>query len=925
MPTDEKPQALHLLLIDNNTAFTEAAQSYALMQGWTIQIEIDPGNWRPDQSKPNIVLLDYGLGGGNLDALGIWAKKLKETGLLDATWLLSGAASTERDDFIEQWGLRGFLRKPIDLSHLPTLIKTETPAAAEAAAAASADKAQQSVSEERSFPLDKLANELAPAIDIIDIATLEVKWSNRAAREHPLTPHDRKIMRLLEGELLERELSSEPVGTRPSTVAQRLDWDDQKNAFRYTRLYPLLSERYWLTRDWRGGETIHAADLFDLEQIQGLKDRLNAVAMYLAKRHGITRLRVYKLAELPSCPEYGEDKLSPLVMPLFQRGGGFKPDVDIWLYTGFLMRDNSETKKATALDYVCTPEVVEPGVSERVGCSTIEFGNAGTRAQFPVRDQNKQMKALLVFDRRTDHLDSLDQDDKELAEVALRVAGVFDGPLGEDEVSAMRGLLKDLGDCLRGWLKDDEQECERRWDIQISKVLGQALVEQQRARDADPFDNLSSVCASLMQQWKEPGIAGRVWGLPLGSEQCVPPPRPDPLRSWYLALDLGQERWQAVAGAGPIFDAYHRHGSPLPILPPHAQAFAAQVWTLQPIQDFQAWRKKDNESRGGEPPDAYRFLGMLPDAIGAWLAVPMQLEGSVRALMVVHSSYRYHFSSVRCNLLTDAARRLLPLLAAAVRESQVRGAFTAAVMHEVKNDAAAALLHCDWLEEHLNRHPSLLEGTVAERLTMLRHYLEGLSELGRDFLDVLRPSGDAPGRYQDDTTYELSQSASVQPKDWLDNQLRGWRWIYDDTAVDVDIGIEDGTITLAAPALLRRVARVLLQNAFRHGEGKVKISLGIDKMCNCLDLSITNLAYAAVALGLQGGVSSATAQIGPAPQARARVGLASAVRLARAVGGRLDVRNEPCKRADDDACEDDAMRQVSAKLLWPLASPAPVR
>jgi hypothetical protein len=67
MPTHEKPQALRLLLIDNNTAFTEAAQSYALMQGWTIQIETDPGNWRPDESKPNMVLLDYGLGRGNLD------------------------------------------------------------------------------------------------------------------------------------------------------------------------------------------------------------------------------------------------------------------------------------------------------------------------------------------------------------------------------------------------------------------------------------------------------------------------------------------------------------------------------------------------------------------------------------------------------------------------------------------------------------------------------------------------------------------------------------------------------------------------------------------------------------------------------------------------------------------------------------------
>lgn len=920
MPTDETPQALRLLLIDNDIAFTEAAQSYALMQGWTVQIETDPGNWRPDEPKPNIVLLDYGLGGGNLDVLDNWAKKLKETGLLGTTWLLSGVASAERDEFIKQWGLRGFLRKPIDLSQLPTLFKTKTPAVA------SADKDEISISEEQPFRLEQLVDELAPAIDIIDLATLEAKWSNRAAREHPLTPLDRKIVRLLEEELWLGSAEAHPP------VAQRLDWDAEKNAFRYTQLYP-LGERYWLTRDWRGSKPVHDADLFDFEQIPGLNDRLNDVAMLLAKRHAITRLRIYQVEELPSCPEYGEDELSPLVMPLFQRGDGFKPDLATWSHASFLLRDNSETSKAAALDYVCRPEEVKADVSERVGFSSIEFGHAGTRAQFPVRDSSGQMKALLAFDRRTDHLNSLDKNDKELAEVALRVVGVFDGPLGEEEVKAMLGLLKDLGDRLLGWLEDDEQERGHHWHIRISEVLRQALVEQQHTRDADPFDNLSSVCASLMQEWKVPDIAGRVWGLPTGDEQCVPPPRPDPLIGWYLALDLGQAQWQAVAGAGPIFDAYHRYGSPLPIISPHAQAFAAETWVPQPIQDFHAWRKKHGESRKSEPPDAYRlletlpdayqFLETLPDAIGAWLAVPMELEGSVRALMVVHSSYRYHFTAMRCHLLREAASRLLPPLASAVRESRVRGAFTAAVMHEVKNDAAVALRHCEWLEEHLNRLPGLPDDKVAEHLTMLRHYLEGLSELGRDFLDVLRPGSDAPGRYQDDTTYELNQSASVEPQEWMDNQLRAWRWIYNDTLVTVDIGIKDGTVTLVAPALLRRVARVLLQNAFRHGEGEVKISLGIDEALTSLELNITNSAYAAVALGLQGGVNSATAQIGPPSQARARVGLANAIRLAREVGGSLDVQNEPCERADD-AGVGDVKHYVRAKLLWPLASQAPV-
>ncbi len=118
------------------------------------------------------------------------------------------------------------------------------------------------------------------------------------------------------------------------------------------------------------------------------------------------------------------------------------------------------------------------------------------------------------------------------------------------------------------------------------------------------------------------------------------------------------------------------------------------------------------------------------------------------------------------------------------------------------------------------------------------------------------------------------------------------------------------------------MARVLLQNAFRHGEGEVKISLGIDEARTSFELNITNSAYAAVALGLQGGVSSATAQIGPPSQARARVGLANACRLAQEVRGSLTVQNKPCKR-DEGTCADDAMHQVRAELLWPLVPPTP--
>ena len=882
---------LRLLLVDDHAEFTKTVQIYAAMQGWQVQIGHDAAQWRPSDNKPDLVLLDFGLKGGSLGVLEAWAEKLRDTQLLSVTWLLSGSAGPDRQEFVKRWGLRGYQRKPIDLSQIPKLVERR-----DSTQALSLPEVGES-----SFPLDQLAKQLAPAIDIIRLASLEVVWTNHDEQK-PLTRHDRKLLRLLEEELWSAESGSKSP--------QRLDWDAERGAFRYTRLYP-VGEHYWLTRDWREGVTIHDADLFDLDAMPDLKSRLQAASLYLAKRHGITRLRVYKVAELPPCPALESAPPSPLVMSLFQRGGGFEPDAQHWLQTCFLQECNEETRKAADPAYVCTPEPVE-NRGDSLGCTYILFGDAGTRAQFPVRLDGK-MRALLAFDRRRDHLKSLNAEDKELAEVALRIAGVFDGPLSPEEVDAMKGLLQDLGVRLLGWLKEDEAERKRFWHVRISDCLRVCLIEQPRARDAEPFEALSCICRELLKEWGDPAIAGRVWGLLAADKACPTDPRPRPLVGWYLALAQGEEQWLAVAGEGPIYRKYQEHGSPLPMFPPHRQAFAGELWRPQVIQDFQAWLALSNASRHGELAELYHFLAEEAKDIGSWLAVPMQLEGSGRALMVVLSPYRFHFTELRCQLLHDAARRLLPPLAAALQQSKVRGAFTAAVMHEVKTDALAALLHCEILEEHWNTHPKLREGESAQHLDMVRHYLEGLSELGRDFLDLLRPDGDSTTRFQEDLEYELSQNQRVIASAWLENMLRAWRWLYRKRQVTVTDGIGERLLRLPAPMLLRRVARVLLQNAVRHGEVEIALHLDLADEGRCLQLTITNPAHADVVAGIQGGTSAVTAQIGPAPQARARVGLANAIRLTEAVKGTLEFKDEPLKgKSRDD------LRQVQAELCWPL-------
>lgn len=892
MPTSP----LRLLLIDDNTEFTKTVEIYAAMQGWEIEIGGEALQWQPSGSAPNVVFLDFGLGRGSPAALNAWADKLREQGLLTRTWLLSGSSGEDRQTFVQTRGLRGYLRKPIDLSQIPNLAKQPE---------VGADSSVREL-EKPSFALDALAKKLEPAIDIIDLASLEVVWHNHDDTKQ-LTGHDRKLLRLLD-----EELWSQGKGGKPP---QRLDWDADKQAFRYTRLYPVKdSDYYWLTRDWRDGEKIHDADLFDLDELPDFKKRLHAAALYLAKRHGITRLRVYKIAELPGV-ESGSP--SPLVMPLFERGGGFKSDAEHWLRTGFLLDDNPETKKASNPRYVCNPERVSDAV-EHEGCNNIKFGDAETRAQFPVRSSNGRVRALLAFDRRRDHLDTLDSEDKELAEVALRIAGVFDGPLSSEEVDAMQGLMQDLGARLLGWLKEDETERKRKWHVRISEVLQDYLIEQPKARDAEPFEAVSRICKQLQKDWGEPEIAGRVWGVPVDESSASTDQPPAPLTGWYLALAQGDGQWLPLAGEGAIYRRCKELGSPLPMVPPHKRAFPGGVWQAQVIHDFGAWLAQSNKSREGELPESYRFLTGCVNDIGSWLAVPMPLEGAQRALMVVHSPYRFHFTKLRSQLLEDAARRLLPPVAAALQQSKVRGAFTAAVMHEVKTDAAAALLHCEALEDHWHAHPELYDAETAQCLGMVRHYLEGLSELGRDFLDVLRPDGGANTRFQEDSDYELAQRQQVTAGPWLDNLLRAWRWLYDDRQVTVDDSIGDGPLLLKAPMMLRRVARVLLQNAFRHGEGDITLRLALTDEGRYLQLSITNPAHADVAAGIDAVGVGLTAQIGPAPQARARVGLVNAIRLAKAVQGRLEMGHE----ALGGKSKDDLVH-VQAELYWPVEHPQP--
>ena len=919
----------NLLLIDSDKEFTQTAQRYGELRGWKVEVPECLEKWIATGKDPDLILLDYGQSDNNVTG---WAHKLEQAGMLAHTWLLSANHSNERQEFIQHWGLKGFLRKPVDLERLPTINALQKLQIHSVVL----DSGQESF-----FALDQLANQLIPAIDIIDCATLESIWSNRAASVSTLSSHDRKILRLLDSELYSNQKLSS---------AQRLDWDNEQKRFRHTRLYR-LKDYYWLTRDWRTeGESVHDADFFDFENYPDLEKRLAAVAMYMAKRYGITRLRLYKVAELPRASFDDANFSSPLVMPLFQRGGGLVPDADTWRLSAFLVDENHSTKEllesANGILLKEAPVGLEEEGDEskaRAKCNTVDFGPKGTtRALFAIisKDQNSQTRAILALDRRLDanYVDTLNKQDRELALVAYQVAGVFDGALTDEELQAMKGQLDDLGTRVLRWIEYDESTREREWHKCISILLHSALVEQERTRDAEPFDRLSMVCAKLREEWKNPDTTGRVCGLlPDDKLNCKGQftecgDQPDPISDWYLALDLGQDQWQAVAGNGSAYERYREHSSPIEMLAPHKESFQAELWKSQVIQDFSAWFEKICSDTSEDFSRSCLWLRQSQERIGAWLAIPMELEGHLKALMVVHSPYRFHFTALRCSLLESAARRLLPPFASAVAESRIRGAFAAAVMHEVKNDAATAILHCERLEKEIISLP-VERSAVLEELTMLRHYLEGLNELGRDFLDILRPSSDDPSRGDDNLAREIEQLQTVKIADWFENQLKPWRWLYGDLRkidlnnISGDGASESDQIILCAPILLKRVFRVLLQNAFRHGEICVLIEWKISgsETADCaaeswLELTITNPAYESVAMSLKGGVSSASSQIGPSAQARARVGLTNADSLTKSMGGKLTFEVENDKEiSKDGALGDEAMKKVSAHLRWPLS------
>nr|VFK07218.1 MAG: Response regulator receiver domain-containing protein [Candidatus Kentron sp. LPFa]VFK23953.1 MAG: Response regulator receiver domain-containing protein [Candidatus Kentron sp. LPFa] len=473
-----------LLVIDDSAAFREAIALTGEDYGWEVYADdtLDGiKNWLAE-NRPDIVLLDWQLPGNRRK----YVELLQDHHLTERTLLLSsGNIDEKRGQFVARYGLAGARVKPFDLTRF---FEEESELLSQKIGLSHRSIKSRFISKlpgrsvisglrrsgRQKFNNDQLVEmlrKIPPMIDILD-SDLNVIWNNKQAGKGSPTPL------AFEHHLIAKWLQVEIEEKQTGNVVRRLDWDGEKGCFLESRLYPVGNDLYGLERNWRDeGERPHDHEFLNLEGDKDLtlKKWLQAVARLLAQRYAISRLRVYKVVPLPNT-EGLERKHAPLMAPKFQSGGGIEPDTKAWLRGGFKPECIHHIKEALDDEGVSAPRLVrdlvdrDPSICKDI--ARVKYGDTGTsRVLFPVRNQEKQIVALLAMDRRLDHIKELEKFDKEVVELARRMASDKAGVLTEKQWSLMQGLVADIGRRVSIWLREDEDRRTADWHDAISRAL----------------------------------------------------------------------------------------------------------------------------------------------------------------------------------------------------------------------------------------------------------------------------------------------------------------------------------------------------------------------------------------------------------------------------------------------------------------------
>nr|VFJ71444.1 MAG: Signal transduction histidine kinase [Candidatus Kentron sp. FW] len=877
-----------LLVIDDNSAFRYAIGLAGEEHGWNVYADDELNRVKDwlDRHFPDAVLLDWQLPG---QQRGKYAELLRERGLTERTLLLSGAMDEKREAFVQKHGLAGIRLKPLDLRRFEEEMQLPS---------------QSEIPESLSPILGDIAGGMKLAIDILDEGLTSVLWRNQYAQEEPLTSERRLIMQWLRAEIEDSGHDS----------VRRIDWDGAKECFLESTLYRLDNGGYGLARDWRDkGERTHDYEFLNLqEENPTLEGWLRAVAKLLAQRYAISRFRMYKISPLPHTPGLEEPHVS-LVVPKFQSGGGIESGVERciesgaerWPQVGFQPQCIPHIEEALQPNYRPKPKFVTDTEDSDSDCELprVRYGKKpGTyRVLFPVRvrhSDSRETVALLAMDRRLDHLGKLQGFDREVVDLATRMASDEVGVLSEKQWELMQGLVEDIGRRIADWLERDEKDRTAAWHKTISKILKDTFANTQSSPEM-VYDGISQICAALVGEWnreekgRERSISGHIRGNTPWSERDEKGPQ---VSSWYIVLISDGQHGRVVAGWGGAYKECRANGGRVEI--PHAVVVQGEPWKAAMIQDFQVW----SEQVKAIPCEC--LSEETRRRIGSWLGVPMQVEGKKQALMVVHSPHAHYFTHFHSQLMEYTAERLLPLLAAALRETRARDAFTAAVMHEIKNESHAARMLVDRVQREVK------DTEWAEDLLQVRHYLDELNGLGQDTLDIFRV-----GRGERVRTPESTEEGITTLGKLIENATLGWRSLYEDIELESQLSEEltADSITVPHAQGFRRVLRVLLHNAFRHGRDWVRIAAQFEGEADSstrLQLTVTNGAYQDTVSELDQTLDSAADRPSASPLVGGRLGLVVARQLTTEAGGVLGALQYTGGK--------DTLGEAKITLSWPV-------
>lgn len=842
-----------------------------------------------------------------------------------------------------QHGLRALLPRPLDMALISRwLHETAPPAAADRKLFDL--KPSPPPSEAQSHPGIAIhVDLLTPAVLVFSVSpenqVPRVQWANKSAKQVNGGQLVRADYRRLA--LLHALLGEDGKRAQPSRRAKCLDWDVDRGHWVECRLHTLADNQlFWYTRDWRADQAAEE-EFAAFEAAADLPSRFALLTDYLAKRWTITRVRLYQVIRLPDglgriddsnehlhhdpvemLDGRGDEAMPWMVVPRLQSGSGWPESQleralngaaawwsHVFPWSQLEQRGDRQPRPGEGWRNPSSPASTDntPELEEVQGdCApsevkTVAWGDSTKHRLMDVFpcERMKQangtdtvlISAMLALDRRHDHV--LREGDDALtiptAERPRFTAAATSGRLGEaldeEEVQALAGgTLPAVRDLIARWLVQDHEDRARRWHKVLSRHILSGI---STLAGSGGMAALSKVCSELILQWPD------LWKSEMDQVQ-LPNENRATVRNWFFATEFDEKHIEVPAGAGPIWDVYQRVGQPLSKSSLVQRLWHDDLpdWVFLTVQDYPEWQGRNTVAT---PPKHESAVRDELAKVKTWVGIRLpQQQGFPRAMMVVHISDATCAAwSTVLHLLVTAAHRLYPPFMLALADEHERSAWAASVVHELKTSAAT-------MHQALKQSKSLAASSL--NFTRLIDIAHGIENLSRDYLSFLDP------KYALFDANDLP-AGNVAVKDQLHHALKPWTDRYPTRQCVLDTSALDdrNEQQVAAHHLWRRVIRVLLHNAFRHGKGTVSVRLDIRD--HHLVLEVMNQAGPDAVAQL---IAAHSALRGPisAPFATVRVGMRAARLLCRAAKAALDYAIE-CPESGEQC-------QVLHCLSWPL-------